>query len=109
MTHSRLLRNVILSVVLLGIALTYLLVGNQANERIYVVGLMLSLAFLFASISMWQGSRLIGYLTLAVIILSIVWQPMQPFSSALALILSVLGVTSGELRFRDVDLDDFTL
>ncbi len=109
MTNSQFLRNVLMSILLLGITLSYLLVGNQANQRLYLVGIMLSMAFLIASINMWRGSRILGFLTISLVILSIVWQPMQPFSTAFALIMSILGITSGELRFRNFDFDNFDI
>lgn len=103
MTSAQLLRNVILSVILLGVTITFLLIGRTPGTRIYAVSIVISLAFFFASLSMWKGSRLLGFLALAIVILSMVWKPMQPISSLLALLIAVLGVTSGELRFRSDD------
>jgi len=101
MTNSTMLKNIRMSVALLGIAVAFIALGLKPPLRPFIAGAVLSAAFVLATIAMWRGASLIGLVAMVVVIVSVVYEPMRPISSIIGFILGTLGVWVGESRSRD--------
>jgi hypothetical protein len=90
-SSTTLTRQVIVSALLAGIALVFILFGQPPGWQPFAVSGILAGACLITALSMWRGSRWLGLLALSVLLLSMFWERERPLTGSVGLVLAVLS------------------
>lgn len=88
--NGSLIRRVIVSTLLMGAALAFILVQRAPGWEPFLVTGLVALGSLLLSISGIRGSEPLGFIALAMLVLTMLWDPMKPWAALLGLFLMVL-------------------
>lgn len=88
-------RQVILSIVMFGIGLVFAITGRAPGWQPFAAGCALAAITLITALSKWSASsRWLGLLTLAVLMLAILWDVDKPLGMVLSVVLVALRALS---------------
>jgi peptidoglycan/LPS O-acetylase OafA/YrhL len=99
------IQQVVLSVLLTGVAIAYVLLGHEPGWQAYVISGVLAVGFLIASLAMWRGSNWLGLMALAALLLAMFWKEGRPLNAVVGLVLAILSGIMTFSRSRQKDDD----
>jgi hypothetical protein len=89
--NGSLIRRVLVSALVAGIALAFVLFQRDPGWQPFVAAGTLALASMFLAVSMIPGSDPVGYLALVVLLLGMFWEPGRPWSAVVGVVLVFLN------------------
>lgn len=89
--NGSLIRRVLTSLLIIGAALAFILIGRRPGWQPYLAVAILSFISLVLSISGLRGSEPFGYLAMAILVLAMFWDPEHPWAALVGLFLLVLN------------------
>jgi hypothetical protein len=95
---TTLTRQVVISALIAGIALAFVLFGQPPGWQPFAVSGLLAGACLITTLSLWRGSGWLGLLALSVLLLSMFWERERPLSGSVGLVLAALSALKSYQR-----------
>ncbi len=88
--NGSLIRRVTVACLTIGAALAFILIQRDPGWQPFLVAGLIAFVSLMLSVSTLRGSEVLGYLALAVLVLSMLWNPDKPWAALVGLSLLVL-------------------
>ena len=85
-------QHVVLSMLLAGIAIAYILLGRQPGWQAYLVSGIIALFFLVSTLADWRRSSLVGSFALSVLLVAMFWKHDRPYNILVGIGLAVLSL-----------------
>lgn len=97
-------QHVVLSTLLAGIAIAYILLGRHPGWQAYVVSGVVAIFFLVSTLADWRRSSLIGSLALSVLLVAMFWKQDRPYNILVGIGLALLSLLRAQSHAkRDSD------
>ena len=85
-------RRTVLATVMVGIALTFILIEKEPGWQPFLAGGLLAIGFLLASLAVWASSEWLELLALAVLLLAMLWDREKPMGAVVGIALVTLNI-----------------
>jgi asparagine N-glycosylation enzyme membrane subunit Stt3 len=89
-------RHIVVAVSMAGAALAFILSGREPGWTPFLASAILAVLFLIATTLRWQGRAWLGVLALAVLMLSIFWNPDKPMNTVFGVVIAFLSVLNAQ-------------
>ncbi len=98
-------RRVVISTLLAGVALVFILTNRAPGWEPFIAGGVLAVASLLLSLAALQISDLISFFALCVVVLAMFWEPGRPWAALVGLVLMLLNaLKNSRLERMDAEL-----
>jgi asparagine N-glycosylation enzyme membrane subunit Stt3 len=89
-------RHIVVAVSMAGAALVFILNGREPGWTPFLASAILAGLFLIATMLMWRDRTWLGVLALAVLLLSIFWDPDKPMNTVFGVVVAILSVLNAQ-------------
>jgi hypothetical protein len=94
MLDNRLAQRVVWATTMFGIAIVFILSGREPGWQPFAVSGLLALSFLITAFLFPDNSQWVGFLALAVLLMTMFWQRDNPMAAFIGVILTILNALS---------------
>lgn len=96
MLDTRLAQRVVLATVMIGISLSFILIGREPGWQPFAVSGLLAISFLLAAFTLPASSQWIGMLALTVLLMAMFWDRDKPLAAVIGVVLTFLNAFNAQ-------------